>query len=235
MERSLPAGSDREVPLIRLEEVTKRYRVGKTWARAVDGVSLEIAEGGFMALAGPSGSGKTTLLNLIGCIDHPSSGSVRFRGRVISGLSDNALSRLRLEKLGFIFQDFQLVPVLSAFENVELPLRLQRVARPERVRRVEETLAAVGLEEYRDRRPNQLSGGQQQRVAIARALVTRPALVLADEPTANLDSRTGTEIVRLMREMNEQLGTTLIFSTHDEHIVELAREVIVLKDGKITR
>lgn len=225
--------SSLDPPLIRLEDVTKRYPVGKRWARALDGVNLDVAEGGFVAIAGPSGSGKTTLLNLIGCIDHPSAGHVYFLGREVSALSDSALSRLRREKLGFIFQDFQLVPVLSAFENVELPLRLQRVARQERVRRVTETLAAVGLGAFADRRPNQLSGGQQQRVAIARALVTRPDLVLADEPTANLDSRTGTEIVRLMREMNERLGTTLIFSTHDEHIVAEAREVVVLKDGRI--
>ena len=222
-----------ESPLIALEEVTKSYRIGKKWAPALDGVSLEIAEGDFVAIAGPSGSGKTTLLNLLGCIDHPTSGSVSFRGRAVAGLSDNALSRLRLRHLGFVFQDFQLVPVLSAFENVELPLRLQRVGRAERRRRVTETLVAVGLADYPDRRPGHLNGGQQQRVAIARALVTHPDLVLADEPTANLDSRTGFEIVRLMRDMNERLGTTLVFSTHDDHIVELAREVVVLKDGRI--
>lgn len=233
MDRKKHTGPGPEPPLVRLDKVTKRYRIGKSWAPAVDGVSLEIAEGGFVAIAGPSGSGKSTLLNLLGCIDHPTSGRVLFRGHDVTGLSDRSLSRLRLEKLGFIFQDFQLVPVLSAFENVELPLRLQRVGRIERLQRVNEALETVGLGDYPDRRPNQLSGGQQQRVAIARALIARPDLVLADEPTANLDSRTGTEIVRLMREMNERLGTTLIFSTHDDHIVGLAREIFAMTDGRI--
>jgi putative ABC transport system ATP-binding protein len=220
--------------IIEVHGVVKDYPLGKLTVRALHGIDLIVERGEFTTIAGPSGSGKTTLLNLIGCVDVPSGGTVSFDGAVTSSLSDRELTRLRLEKLGFIFQSFNLVQVLSVFQNVELPLLLQGgIGQDERKRRVDAILDRVGLAKYAHHRPNELSGGQRQRVAIARALVTRPRLVLADEPTANLDSVTGNSILALMKELNSQDGTTFIFSTHDHRVMELASRIVRVQDGRI--
>jgi putative ABC transport system ATP-binding protein len=212
--------------------VSKTYRLGKVTVTALDGVSLAVKAGEFLAVAGPSGSGKTTLLNLIGCLDTPTSGQVAIDGEAISGLSPGRRADLRARKLGFVFQTFNLIPVLTAWENVEYPLLLQR-GRGDVAARVRAALEHVGLADRARHRPPELSGGQQQRVAIARALVTEPALVLADEPTANLDSRTGHEIVELMRRLNRERGTTFVFSTHDPRIVNAADRVLEISDGRL--
>jgi len=218
----------------RLTDVRKTYRVGDLEVPAVRGVSLEIEAGAFMAIAGPSGSGKTTLLNLLGALDTPTGGAVEIAERRTAGLSARELADFRGAHLGFVFQTFNLIPVLTARENVELPLQLQGVGdRAERRERVERVLTDVGLADLMDRRPTELSGGQQQRVAIARALVKRPTLVLADEPTANLDSATAGEIMALMRGMNERLGTSFVFSTHDPLVMEHARRLVRLHDGLV--
>ncbi len=220
--------------IIEVRGVTKDYPLGKLTVRALHGIDMTVDRGEFTTIAGPSGSGKTTLLNLIGCVDVPTDGSVVFDGAVTSSLSDRELTRLRLEKLGFIFQSFNLVQVLSVFQNIELPLLLQGgIDDAERKRRVESILERVGLGKYLRHRPNELSGGQRQRVAIARALVTKPRLVLADEPTANLDSVTGNSILALMKELNHQDGTTFIFSTHDQRVMELASRIVRVQDGRI--
>ncbi|MBM4280674.1 MAG: ABC transporter ATP-binding protein [Deltaproteobacteria bacterium] len=220
--------------IIEVRGVTKDYPLGQLTVRALHGVELCVDRGEFTTIAGPSGSGKTTLLNLIGCVDVPTGGSVVFDGAVTSSLSDRELTRLRLEKLGFIFQSFNLVQVLSVFQNVELPLLLQGgIDVAERKRRVESILDRVGLSRFLRHRPNELSGGQRQRVAIARALVTKPRLVLADEPTANLDSVTGNSILELMKELNQQDGTTFIFSTHDHRVMELASRIVRVQDGRV--
>lgn len=220
--------------IIDVQGVIKDYPLGKLSVRALHGVNLTVDRGEFTTIAGPSGSGKTTLLNLIGCVDVPTQGTVAFDGVVTSSLSDNELTQLRLEKLGFIFQSFNLVPVLTVFQNVELPLLLRGgIDAAERARRVEAIIERVGLKTYLKHRPNELSGGQRQRVAIARALVSRPRLVLADEPTANLDSATGNSILALMKELNEQEGTTFIFSTHDHKVMELATRIVRVQDGRI--
>jgi putative ABC transport system ATP-binding protein len=221
--------------VVEVQGVRKEYVLGRQTVTALEDISLTIAKGEFMALAGPSGSGKSTLLNLIGCIDTPTSGTVKINGHDISGKSPDGLADLRLNTLGFIFQTFNLLPVLSAWENVEYPLLQQRsLNRQTRQERVAHYLKVVGLERYSGHRPNELSGGQRQRVAIARALATRPSIVLADEPTANLDHKTGEGILQLMRELNHQEGTTFIFSTHDRRVMELADRVIELADGRIT-
>jgi putative ABC transport system ATP-binding protein len=208
--------------------------LGKTVVPALRDVSLEVDEGEFLAVAGPSGSGKTTLLNLVGCVDTPTSGTVVVNGEDTGKLSERALTDLRLRTIGFIFQSFNLVSVLSVFQNVEFPLLLQgALSKPERQRRVGGLLEAVGLSEHARHRPSELSGGQRQRVAIARALVTRPRLVLADEPTANLDSATGANIIDLMREMNRRDGTTFIFSTHDPKVMSHANAIVRIADGRI--
>ncbi len=220
--------------IIEVQGVIKDYPLGKLSVRALHGVDLTIARGEFTAIAGPSGSGKTTLLNLIGCVDVPTEGTVVFDGAVTSKLSDRELTRLRLEKLGFIFQSFNLVAVLSVFQNVELPLLLQGgIGNDERKKRVVDILDRVGIGKYIGHRPNELSGGQRQRVAIARALVTRPKLVLADEPTANLDSVTGGQILGLMKELNQQQGVTFLFSTHDHRVMELAGRIVQVQDGRV--
>ena len=220
--------------IVSVRNVTKIYMLGKTEVPAVRDVSIDVEEGEFLSIAGPSGSGKTTLLNLVGCVDTPSSGTVVVNGHDTATLSERALTDLRLRTIGFIFQSFNLVPVLSVFQNVEFPLLLQgRVARRERRERVEALLAAVGLEAHARHRPSELSGGQRQRVAVARALVTRPRLVLADEPTANLDSQTGETIIDLMRDMNRRDGTTFIFSTHDPKVMSHANAVVRIADGRI--
>jgi putative ABC transport system ATP-binding protein len=220
--------------IVSLQDAQKNYHLGKVMVPALRGVSLEVEEGDFLAIAGPSGSGKTTLLNLIGCVDTPSAGSVRVAGREIGELGDRELTQLRLDTIGFIFQSFNLVGVLDVFRNVELPLLLQRkLGGSERKARVLELLDRVGLRDFLRHRPSELSGGQRQRVAIARALVTRPKLVLADEPTANLDSVTGQNILDLMKELNRTEKTTFIFSTHDARVMEHASQIVQLADGKI--
>ena len=217
---------------VAVKDVSKTYRLGKVIVTALDGVSLAVRAGEFLAVAGPSGSGKTTLLNLIGCLDTPTSGEVVIDGEAIGGLSAGRRADLRARKLGFVFQTFNLIPVLTAWENVEYPLLLQR-RRGDVAGRVRAALEHVGLADRARHRPPELSGGQQQRVAIARALVTEPALVLADEPTANLDSRTGHEIVELMRRLNRERGTTFVFSTHDPRIVNAADRVLEISDGRL--
>jgi putative ABC transport system ATP-binding protein len=221
--------------VVRLGDVTKTYQAGAVEVKALRGISLSIPPQRFTMIVGPSGSGKTTLLNLIGCIDSPSSGTVEISGQNVGGLSDNAISDFRARKVGFIFQSFSLIPVLTAYENVEYPLLL--VGTPPRKRR-ETTLAlleAVGLTGQRKQRPNELSGGQKQRVAIARALVKEPEIVLADEPTANLDSETGATIIDLMRRMQAEVKTTFIFSTHDPHLMSHADETFTIRDGLLVR
>ncbi len=222
--------------IVRITGVIKEYPLGKQVVKALRGIDLEIARGEFTTIAGPSGSGKTTLLNLIGCVDVPTRGDVVIDGHRTSDLKDSALTELRLRTLGFIFQSFNLVPVLDLFQNVEFPLLLQGDLGPaERKKRVEEIVDRVGLTPQIRQRPTELSGGQRQRVAIARALVTRPKIVLADEPTANLDSVTGNTIIDLMSELNETERTTFIFSTHDPRVMKRARRVIRLVDGEVVR
>src|SRR5574341_351615 len=220
--------------IVSVEDVSKIYSLGKTEVPALRAVSLAIQPGEFLAVAGPSGSGKTTLLNLIGCVDTPTRGRVQVDGQDTSVLSERALTDLRLRRIGFIFQTFNLVPVLTVFQNVEFPLLLQGgVGRAERRQRVLALLEAVGLGAHGRHRPSELSGGQRQRVAVARALVGRPRLVLADEPTANLDSQTGATIVDLMRDMNQRDGTTFVFSTHDPKVMSHASAVIRISDGQV--
>jgi putative ABC transport system ATP-binding protein len=220
---------------VTLKSVTKDYYLGKTVVKALKGVSLEIGEGEFVSIAGPSGSGKTTLLNLIGCIDKPTSGDVFISGQNVVGLMEKQLDEIRARRIGFIFQDFNLIPVLSAFENVEYPLLLTKIGFSKRKEMVRSVLQEVGLLDFAKHRPNELSGGQRQRVAIARALVTNPEIVLADEPTGNLDSQTGEAIINLMLQINQQKGTTFIFSTHDSMVMKHARKVIKIHDGKISQ
>jgi putative ABC transport system ATP-binding protein len=220
--------------VVELANVRKHYLLGETRVDALRGISLSIERGEFLAIAGPSGAGKSTILNLIGCIDTPSEGRVLIDGTEVEHLTDTELTRYRRQKLGFIFQSFNLIPVLNVFENIEFPLLLQRsLSRREREAIAMHFIEEVGLADRLKNKPNELSGGQRQRVAIARALVTRPLIVLADEPTANLDSETGHRIVDLMRRINELEKTTFIFSTHDEHIMEHARRVIGIRDGAV--
>jgi putative ABC transport system ATP-binding protein len=220
--------------IISVREVSKDYLLGKTHVHALRGVSLEVEKGEFLSIAGPSGSGKTTLLNLVGCVDTPTAGTVTVDGQDTSRLAERALTDLRLHKIGFIFQSFNLVQVLSVFQNVEFPLLLQGgLTKAERQARVQGLLEAVGIGGYGKHRPSELSGGQRQRVAVARALVTRPALVLADEPTANLDSQTGQNIIDLMREMNRKDGTTFVFSTHDPKVMAHASAIVRIADGQV--
>jgi putative ABC transport system ATP-binding protein len=219
--------------IVSVKDAVKNYTLGNVVVPALRGVTLDVIEGDFIAIAGPSGSGKTTLLNLIGCVDTPSSGTVVVEGKDTSKLSERQLTRLRLHTIGFIFQSFNLVSVLSVFQNVELPLLLQRqLSAAERAKRVTALLDRVGLREHTSHRPSELSGGQRQRVAIARALVTRPGIVLADEPTANLDSVTGQHILDLMKELNRTERTTFIFSTHDQRVMTYANAIVRLADGK---
>ena len=219
--------------IVSVKDVTKEYRLDKVVVPALRGVSLEVHPGEFISIAGPSGSGKTTLLNLIGCVDTATSGVVSVTGKDTKQLTERQLTTLRLETIGFIFQSFNLVPVLSVFQNVEFPLLLQkRFTAGQRRERVMSLLDQVGLASHAHHRPNELSGGQRQRVAVARALVTRPHIVLADEPTANLDSVTGQQIIDLMKDLNRNEGTTFIFSTHDPKVMSHANAVVLLKDGR---
>lgn len=220
--------------LLRLEGIGKRYRQGEVEVQALEGIDLEVTEGEFAALVGPSGSGKTTLLNIIGGLDAPSMGSAHLNSTELTALSEAELSDFRLFQLGFIFQAYNLVPVLSAVENVELVMVLQGRPVSERRERAEHYLKLVGLEKMMHRRPSALSGGQQQRVAVARALAAGPRLVLADEPTANLDSENATALLDIMHRLSHEEKTTFIFSTHDPRVMERAERIIRLLDGKIS-
>ena len=217
---------------VSVRNVSKDYVLGRTIVHALHDVSLEVERSEFISIAGPSGSGKSTLLNLVSAIDSPTTGEVFIDGVPLKSLDDNGLSDLRANKIGFIFQTFNLIPVLSAFENVEFPLLFKRRGSVSKTR-VKEVLARVGLQDFMDHRPDELSGGQRQRVAVARALVTDPLIVLADEPTANLDSETGQAVIDLMLEINRQAGTTFIFSTHDPSVMSHARRVVRLVDGRL--
>jgi putative ABC transport system ATP-binding protein len=219
--------------VVKIEAVTKVYRQDGLAVNALAGIDLEIRNGDFAVLVGPSGSGKTTLLNLVGALDTPTSGRILVGGTEIGRMSKAELSRLRLHRIGFVFQEFNLIPVLSAVENVEFVMLLQGVPAVERRARAESILDELGLGGMQHRRPNELSGGQQQRVAVARALAAEPVVVLPDEPTANLDSKAGAALMDMMRRLNEQRGTTFLFSTHDPMVVERARRVIRLRDGRI--
>ncbi|MBL8968144.1 MAG: ABC transporter ATP-binding protein [Spirochaetaceae bacterium] len=222
--------------IVELKDVRKVYPLGKVEVEAVKGVSFCIEKGDFISIAGPSGSGKTTILNMIGCVDRPTAGLVSIAGTPTKDLKDKALTNLRHETLGFIFQSFNLVPVLNVRENVEFPLLLGKESRGKKEREewIDYLIEEVGLTQWARHRPNELSGGQRQRVAIARALVTKPQIVLADEPTANLDSKTGEQILELMKKINREMETTFIFSTHDARIVNIADHVIRLQDGLVT-
>jgi len=220
--------------VVELKDVKKYYMLGQTRVDALRGVSLAIGQGEFLAIAGPSGSGKSTMLNMFGCIDLPSEGSVRIDGTETEKMTDKELTRYRRTKISFIFQSFNLIPVLNVYENIEFPLLLQRsLTKKERHERVLKAVEEVGLQDRMKNKSMELSGGQRQRVAIARALVTRPLSVLADEPTANLDSETGKRIIELMRQINETEKTTFVFSTHDAHIMKEARRVVRILDGRI--
>lgn len=220
--------------VIEARDVVKDYPLGKTIVNAVKGVSISVEEGDFLSVIGPSGSGKTTLLNIMGCIDSATSGSVKIDGEEITIMSDKKLTDLRLHKIGFIFQTFNLIPVLNLRENVEFPLLLMKKYSSSEIRkRAEKLIEEVGLLNYIEHRPAELSGGQRQRVAIARALVTGPSIVFADEPTANLDSKTSESILELMRELNEKEKTTFIFSTHDPDVLKYAKKIVKIRDGII--
>jgi putative ABC transport system ATP-binding protein len=220
--------------ILDLKDIRKEYRKGEKKVEALCGVTLTIEKGEFLSVVGPSGSGKTTLLNIIGCLDTPSEGNVIYNGRELGQMSEKELSGYRKDNIAFIFQSYNLIPVLTVQENVELPLVIARkLSHREMAAKAAEVINAVGLSGMADRRPNELSGGQEQRVAIARALVKDPIVVLADEPTANLDSHTAEEIIALMETMNRDRHTTFIFSTHDKRMEDHARRVIVLKDGAV--
>jgi putative ABC transport system ATP-binding protein len=224
------------VMIVRIESVTKEYPLGEQTVCALRNVNLNVEDGVFLAIAGPSGSGKSTLLNLMGCIDSPTRGRVIINGHDVSDKDPDALASLRARSIGFIFQTFNLFPVLSAEENVEYPLlQFKELTASQRRQRVQHYLDVVGLSEYARHRPNQLSGGQRQRVAIARALVVHPKIILADEPTANLDHKTGGGILRLMRKINRRTGATFVFSTHDRRVIDMADRRVDLEDGEIVR
>ena len=220
--------------VIEVKEVTRQFGTEETRVTAVDHVSFNIEKGEFTAIIGPSGSGKTTLLHLIGGLDNPSSGIVELSGTNIANMSGSELSDFRRDHIGSIFQSYNLIPVLSAEENIEYIMLLQGVSANERKKRVKDMLYTVGLEGLEDRRPSNLSGGQQQRVAVARAMASEPDIILADEPTANLDSKTGISLLEVMKELNQSQDMTFVFSTHDEKIMERASRLIHLHDGKIS-
>lgn len=221
------------IKLIELHDVSKVYKMGETEIRALNGISLNVKKGEFLSIVGPSGSGKSTLLNIIGCIDTPSSGQVYFDGTDVSKLKDRELTKIRLHRIGFIFQQFYLIPTLTAKENIELPMKEAKLPREKRNKRVKYLLSQVGLEERGRHYPSQLSGGEQQRVAIARALANRPSLLLADEPTGEIDSETSEKIVTLLRKLNSEEEATLIVVTHDLKVASHAERQITLEDGII--
>ena len=218
----------------KLTDVTRVYKIGELETRALNGVSITINDGEFTSLVGPSGSGKTTLLQLIGCLDQPTSGKVIINGKETTNLNRNQRADLRKEAIGFVFQFFALIPTLTAYENVEMPLLLNGKSPAERKQRVMELLAAVDVANRAHHRPDQLSGGQQQRIAVARALATNPKLILADEPTANLDTENGKQVMDLMQKLNKEPGVTFVFATHDPRVISYANRVVTLQDGLIT-
>jgi putative ABC transport system ATP-binding protein len=224
------------VNIIEIKKLKKIYPLGETEVHALRGINITIKEGDFMSIVGPSGSGKTTLLNIIGCIDNATEGSVKIAGTEVTSLNDRQITDIRLRKIGFIFQTFNLIPVLNVIENVEFPLLLMKEFSKSEVRkRAMKLIGEVGLTKYAEHRPAELSGGQRQRVAIARALVTKPGIVLADEPTANLDSVTGGQILDLMKKLNNIEKTTFIFSTHDANVLKYAKDIVKIKDGLIVK
>ena len=216
-----------------VENVVRTFHVGETETKALRGISLSIESGEFTALVGPSGSGKTTLLQLLGCLDLPTEGIVTINGKDVTRMSRNQRADLRKNNLGFIFQFFALIPTLTAYENIELPLLLKGVGPAERKERVQYLLNAVDLNDHANHRPDQMSGGQQQRVAAARALSTNPALILADEPTANLDTANGQQVMEIMANLNKETGVTFVFATHDPRVVKYAKRVITMREGQI--
>ncbi len=220
-------------PLVELDHVVREYHVGSATVRALHDITLTIGRGEIVCVVGPSGSGKSTLLHVIGCVDQPTSGSIRLYGRRVDDLSDAQLSGLRRDRIGFVFQSFSLIPVLTAFENVEYPMILAGRSSTERRRTVRALLEEMGLGEHLHRYPNRLSGGQMQRVAIARALVNEPSLVLADEPTAHLDSATSAEILDLMRDATAQRGGTLVITTHDPEVLRIGQRIVRMQDGRV--
>jgi putative ABC transport system ATP-binding protein len=220
--------------VIQLQDVERVYQIGEVQTRALRGVTLDVKDGEFTAIVGPSGSGKTTMLQLMGCLDRPSSGTVHINGQDVTRLKPNARADLRKGTIGFIFQFFALIPGLTAYENIELPLILDGTKGKVRRTRVDELLDAVGLSARAHHRPDQMSGGEQQRVAIARALATRPVLVLADEPTANLDTENGRQVMEIMERLNADTGTTFVFATHDPRVIPFARRVVTLRDGLVS-
>ncbi len=221
--------------ILELKAVKKEFNKGAQTVQALRGVDLSINKGEFLSIVGPSGSGKTTLLNIIGCLDSPTSGNIEYNGIELGTLKEKALSKYRKENIGFIFQSFNLIPVLSVRENIELPMVIEKLLSPKEMSaKAMDIIKAVGLESMANRLPREISGGQEQRVAIARALVKNPIVVLADEPTANLDSTTAEEIIALMKKINEERETTFVFSTHDPLMQKHAKRVVVLKDGTIT-
>jgi len=221
--------------VVKIENVTRAYQVGKLETQALRGVNLTIENGEFTALVGPSGSGKTTLLQMIGCLDQPTKGNVFINGKEATKLNRNQRADLRRETIGFVFQFFALIPTLTAYENVEMPLLLNGMGAVDRKKRVNEMLDAVGLNDHSHHRPDQLSGGQQQRVAVARALSINPKLVLADEPTANLDTENGKQVMEIMQKLNQETGVTFVFATHDPRVIGYAKRVVTLQDGLIEK
>jgi putative ABC transport system ATP-binding protein len=220
---------------LHLEKVTRIYKKGEDEVRALGGIDLDIEAGEYLAIVGPSGSGKTTLLNILGCLDRATSGRMVYDGTELRSLGEDGLSEYRRNRISFVFQSYNLIPVLTVRENVELPLEIgKKLGKAEARSRADEMIAAVGLSGKEGRYPRELSGGQEQRVAIARALVKRPLVVLADEPTANLDSHTAEEIVELMKAINAERGTTFVFSTHDRLVMDHARRIVTIRDGLIT-
>lgn len=222
------------IEAVQIKNVTKTYQLEKTTFQALKGIDLTIPHGDFTAIAGCSGSGKSTLLNLIGCLDQPTTGEIYLKGKKVDELSEKALDHVRLHTIGFVFQTFNLIPVLNIYENIELPLLIRKdMTSGEKRDQVEYFMECVGLADKRNHKPSELSGGQRQRIAVARALVTNPEIVLADEPTANLDSATGIEIIELMASINEKQHTTFIFSTHDSKVLKYTRHTTWLEDGLI--
>ena len=220
--------------IISIQSVSKIYNLGETVVKALDNVSLSIYDNDYISIMGPSGSGKSTLMNIIGCLDVPSKGKYKFKNELISEMDDNQLANIRNEKIGFVFQTFNLLPKLNAMQNVEVPLIYSSLGRKERLKRAEEALYIVGLQDRMNHKPNELSGGQRQRVAIARALVNKPSIILADEPTGNLDSKSGNEILKFFSKLHKD-GNTIIMVTHEESVAKLSKRRIDIFDGKIVR